>query len=499
MPLLWTRSQLNQRGIAVSGYLTLPIIIFLVAIATHVLVQDPRATLNRLFGWYCAVAVVINALGLIRLTSSDYGAVLWSTMLLGPAVAMSSVVLVLLLLALFIPQRYADRTSRRLIVLPYMFAVAALALDALLGLQFVYSDPTGTNLRDVLVGGGIGRVVISIYFLLGQIFPLAVVATALVRGRGGRGPSLALLIGMLLSDVLAAISPALGIPMLSYFGQVPLFLAFGWIVARYQIFRPPTAALQTAIESLPDGILILDDLRRVRYCNPAARGLLGDDPSRNLTPFAAALEQADLHDRPGHKDGLNERRRLVRGRASPITFEASETLVRDEREVSSIVVLRDISAAEQQAAALEQLKAVLEQRKTELDAFQIAIRQRDEVIAGLSLPLIPIADGVLVLPLIGSFDIRRSDLLMRRLLEQIESEHPEIVLMDLTGITSFDESLANSLRQTIEGARLMGSRVALCGVRPDLAESILHEQIDLRNVGIYSTLQRGVSAVGGEG
>ena len=481
-----------------SGYLTLPIIIFLVAIATHVLMQDPRATLNRLFGWYCAVAVLINALGLIRLTSGDYGTVWWTSALLGPAVALSSVTLVLLVLALFIPQRYAQHTSRRLIVLPYVLATLALALDVLLGLKLVYADPALANPRDTLALGGAGRLVISVYFLLGQIFPIAVIATALARGRGRakRGPALALLIGLLLSDVLAAISPALGIPLLSYFGQVPLYLAFGWIVARSQLFRPTVAALQTAIESLPDGILILDDLRRVRYCNPAARGLLGDDPSRNLTPFTAALDQADLHDRLSHQDGLIERRRLVRGRASPITFEASETLVRDEREVSSIVVLRDVSAAERQAVALEQLQAVLDQRKTELDAFQIAIRQRDEVIAGLSLPLIPIANGVLVLPLIGSFDIRRSDLLTRRLLDQIESEHPEIVLMDLTGITSFDESLANSLRQTIEGARLMGSRVALCGVRPDLAESILHEQIDLRDVGIYSTLERGVRATG---
>lgn len=480
----------------VSGYLTLPIIIFLVAIATYVLMQDPRSGLNRLFGWYCGVSVLINILGLLRLTATAPALIRWSTVLLGPLVALASVALVLLVLALFIPQRYTDRTARRLILLPYVLAVVALALDGLLGLRLVYADPLLATPREALVAGGAARIVLSAYFLLGQIFPIAVSAVALRRERPSRrGPALALLAGLLISALLSSLTPVFSLPTLAYFGQVPLYLAFGWIVLRSQIFRPSSVALQTAIESLPDGVLILDDLRRVRYCNPAARGLLGADPTREQAPFARALEQADLHDMSGHKDGLVERRRLVRGRASPITFEARETLVRDEREVSSIVVLRDISAAEQQASALDQLRAVLEQRKTELDAFQIAIRQRDEVIAGLSLPLIPIADGVLVLPLIGSFDIRRSDLLMRRLLEQIESEHPQTILMDLTGITSFDESLANSLSQTIEGARLMGARVALCGVRPDLAESILHEQIDLRDVGIYSTLQIGVRAI----
>lgn len=475
-----------------SGYLTLPIIIFLVALATYVLAQDPRATSNRLFVLFSALAVLINTMGLVRLSSVDPVALVLSTALLGPLIALENAALVLLVLLMFIPQRYAERRTRQLIVAPYVLMSLFLLLDALLGLRLVSVDPLLPNQQAALAFGITGPLVVSVIFMLGQVFPIATVATALARARAGRGPALGLLLGIVLSDVLSALTPALRLPALAYFGQIPLYLAFAWLILRYQLFRPSVVALQTAIESLPDGVLILDGQRRVRYSNPAARGLLGGDPSRDLTPLGAALERADLIDTSGRPAEAMARRRLVRGRGGTIVFEAAESPVRDDRDVSSIVVLRDISASEQQAIALQQSRAALEQRRAELEQLVDEVRQRDELIAKLALPLIPIAEGVLVMPLIGSFDTRRSELLFQRLLGQIESDHPHVILLDLTGVTSFDESLANSLRQTIEGTRLMGARVALCGVRPDLAESILHEQIDLRDVHIFSTLQTGV-------
>ncbi len=479
-----------------SGYLTLPIIIFLVALATYVLAQDSRATSNRLFVLFSGLAVLINTMGLVRLSSGDPGAVAFSTALLGPLIALENGALALLVLLLFIPQRYAERRTRQLIVAPYVLVGLFMLVEALLGLRLVYIDPALADQGVTLAAGGAGRVAVIALFALGQIFPLATVATALVRAPGGRGPALALLLGLVLSDVLSGVSPALDLPSLAYFGQVPLYLAFAWLILHYQLFRPSVVALQTAIESLPEGVLILDDQRRVRYSNPAARGLLGGDPSRDMTRLSSALERAELLDTSGRPDEALARRRLVRGRGGTIVFEAAESQVRGDRDVASIVVLRDISTAEQQAAALQQSRAALEQRRADLEQLVDEVRQRDELIAKLALPLIPIAEGVLVLPLIGSFDTRRSGLLLQRLLSQIESDHPHVILLDLTGVTSFDESLANSLRQTIEGTRLMGARVALCGVRPDLAESILHEQIDLREVSIFSNLQTGVRQMG---
>ncbi len=81
------------------------------------------------------------------------------------------------------------------------------------------------------------------------------------------------------------------------------------------------------------------------------------------------------------------------------------------------------------------------------------------------------------------------------LLHQIEQRRAQKVLLDLTGITGFDHSLAVALRQAAGGARLMGARIALCGVRPEIAESIVHERLAQRDVQHFATMQEGVAAL----
>ncbi|PMP75756.1 MAG: histidine kinase, partial [Roseiflexus castenholzii] len=85
--------------------------------------------------------------------------------------------------------------------------------------------------------------------------------------------------------------------------------------------------------------------------------------------------------------------------------------------------------------------------------------------------------------------------LIALLLKRIEERSARVVLLDLTGITGFDESLAAALRQAADGARLMGAQIALCGVRPDIAESIVHERMRLNGVRLFATMQEGVAAL----
>jgi len=113
----------------------------------------------------------------------------------------------------------------------------------------------------------------------------------------------------------------------------------------------------------------------------------------------------------------------------------------------------------------------------------------------LTLPLIPLSEGVLALPLIGAFTGERSQAMVTLLLNQIEQRRAQKVLLDLTGITGFDHSLAAALHQAADGARLMGAQIALCGVRPDIAESIVHERLALRGVQHFATMQEGVASL----
>jgi anti-anti-sigma regulatory factor len=113
----------------------------------------------------------------------------------------------------------------------------------------------------------------------------------------------------------------------------------------------------------------------------------------------------------------------------------------------------------------------------------------------LTLPLIPLSEGVLALPLIGAFTGERSQAMVTLLLNQIEQRRAQKVLLDLTGITGFDHSLAVALHQAADGARLMGAQIVLCGVRPDIAESIVRERLEIHGIQYFATMQEGVAAL----
>lgn len=95
--------------------------------------------------------------------------------------------------------------------------------------------------------------------------------------------------------------------------------------------------------------------------------------------------------------------------------------------------------------------------------------QLRETVQALSVPVVPLASDTLLLPLVGYLDDRRAGELTRSLLEAIQLRRAKLVVLDITGLASLDESTAERLRQATEAARLLGCRVTLVGVRADQA------------------------------
>jgi len=213
------------------------------------------------------------------------------------------------------------------------------------------------------------------------------------------------------------------------------------------------------------------------------------------TTFETALARAGFQDDTTSEDRLAGVRRFHREGEVAATLIVSEVAIKGDHTSGSVLLLRDVTAMERQRAALAASHAALEERTAALERSLDEIRQRDAMITRLTLPLIPLSDGVLALPLIGAFTGERSQAMVTLLLNQIEQRRAQKVLLDLTGITGFDHSLAVALRQAADGARLMGARIALCGVRPDIAESIVHERMDLNGVPRFATMQEGVAAL----
>ena len=107
------------------------------------------------------------------------------------------------------------------------------------------------------------------------------------------------------------------------------------------------------------------------------------------------------------------------------------------------------------------------------------IRRQQEEMLELSTPVVKLWDGVLALPLIGTLDSARTQVVMESLLEQIVAVGAEIAIIDITGVPTVDTLVAQHLIKTVSAARLMGADCIISGIRPQIAQTIVHLGLDL--------------------
>jgi rsbT co-antagonist protein RsbR len=122
-------------------------------------------------------------------------------------------------------------------------------------------------------------------------------------------------------------------------------------------------------------------------------------------------------------------------------------------------------------------------------------RGREEVIGAqqremleLSTPVLTLWDGVLALPLIGTLDSARTQIVMETLLQRIVETEAEIAIIDITGVPTVDTMTAQHLLKTVTAARLMGAECIISGIRPQIAATIVHLGMDLGVVTTKATL-----------
>lgn len=109
------------------------------------------------------------------------------------------------------------------------------------------------------------------------------------------------------------------------------------------------------------------------------------------------------------------------------------------------------------------------------------IRQQREI-AELSTPVVKLWDGILALPLIGTLDSQRTQVVMENLLESIVSQTAEIAIIDITGVPTVDTLTAQHLLKTVSAARLMGADCIISGIRPQIAQTMVHLGVELNVV-----------------
>ncbi len=108
-------------------------------------------------------------------------------------------------------------------------------------------------------------------------------------------------------------------------------------------------------------------------------------------------------------------------------------------------------------------------------------RQQQEMLE-LSTPVVKLWDGVLALPMIGTLDSARTQVVMETLLQRIVETGAEIAIIDITGVPTVDTLVAQHLLKTVTAARLMGADCIISGIRPQIAQTIVHLGVDLADV-----------------
>ena len=118
-----------------------------------------------------------------------------------------------------------------------------------------------------------------------------------------------------------------------------------------------------------------------------------------------------------------------------------------------------------------------------LEVFQksreeVIVRQQREI-SELSTPVVKLWDGILALPLIGTLDSQRTQVVMENLLQTIVDVEAEIAIIDITGVPTVDTLTAQHLLKTVAAARLMGADCLISGIRPQIAQTMVHLGVEL--------------------
>ncbi len=175
--------------------------------------------------------------------------------------------------------------------------------------------------------------------------------------------------------------------------------------------------------------------------------------------------------------------------------DADRALLEHSLELSSQELMERNRQLQQDLAERQRKEAALRQAEEErLKLQDEIIRMQAAALEELSTPLIPISDDILVMPLIGTIDAQRAQKMTETLLQGLVMHQVRVAILDITGVPVVDIEVAQGLLRAAHAAQLIGARVVLTGIRPEVAQTLIGIGADLRGIVTYSTLQNGISA-----
>lgn len=141
--------------------------------------------------------------------------------------------------------------------------------------------------------------------------------------------------------------------------------------------------------------------------------------------------------------------------------------------------------------AVAEGKAIIKQKKLE-EQLKDTVEKLKASQEELSTPVTQIWEGIVALPIIGVLDSYRAQKIMETLLNKIVATQSELVVLDVTGVSTIDTEVASHIMKTVQAANLLGARCVLTGIRPEVAQTVIHLGLDLEKFDTKRDLQEGL-------
>ncbi len=250
------------------------------------------------------------------------------------------------------------------------------------------------------------------------------------------------------------------------------------------------ALLSAIIDNLPTSVSLKDEHGRYQLVNHVFAQWNGH-------------AQDDVHGKTDAECWPPELAAL-RERGAKHVFETRSRQTREERITDGFGETRDCSVVEfpihdrhgdirsicSVAADLTAIRRAAEERET---LQQQLIESQQKALRELSTPLLPVADGVLVMPLVGHIDSGRSAMIMETLLHGIPAYGASVAILDITGVRETDYTTAEAIIAATRAGKLLGAEVLLTGMRPNVARTLVEIGANLEGIVTLATLRGGVN------
>ncbi|KAB8145200.1 PAS domain S-box protein [Chloroflexia bacterium SDU3-3] len=248
--------------------------------------------------------------------------------------------------------------------------------------------------------------------------------------------------------------------------------------------------LEQSYLSTPLASVEWDTDGRILFWNPSAERIFGwtaeEAVGRNIVELLGVDHDPDavatLLARMAKGDLVNRQIANRTGDGRTITCQWYNAVLYDE----GGDVIGVLSQAED---VTEQLRAEREHEALQQQMFDAQAATLRE----LSTPLIPLADRVVAMPLIGSIDSTRAQQIVDNLLDGVSANHAAVAILDITGVPVVDTHVANALLRAANAVKLLGARVVLTGIRPEVAQTLVGLGVDLSSIITRGTLQSGIA------